>query len=323
METVACNLCGHESTHPVYRVKDTNYCQPGDFSLVACANCSLVYMNPRPTAHEIGTYYPAERYHPFRVIQQTQSIKPNTMQRKRADRITQILREMNACRILDVGCGSGQFLLAMQAQGCQVYGVEPNRQAAQFVKTMLNLPVITGDIFQVEQEHLFDAITFWDVLEHTHSPREVLLRAHHLLKPNGLLAINVPNWASWERRIFKENWIAIDAPRHLYHFSPNTLVKMLRSCGFEVIEMSSKTPVMNPASNLLSALGNLVRKAKKIKSNRSNPLQADNPQPSSTVKNRLIWATYIMLTIPNLLANVVKRGGSITVYARKRKYDPG
>lgn len=318
METPACNLCGHTSSRPVYQVEDTNYGQAGVFSLVACEKCGLVYLNPRPTAQEIGSYYPADQYHPFRALQKTQDVGPSAMQQKRADKILQLLGNSEKRPILDVGCGSGLFLLAMKQRGWQVFGVEPSAQASNFARITLNLPVVTGDIFAVQPGSTFDVITFWDVLEHTHRPREVLQQAHRLLNQNGLLAINVPNWASWERKIFKEKWIAIDAPRHLYHFSPNTLKKLLQSCGFTLIEMRSQTPVMNPASNLLRALGRLARSAKHRKNDEHNsPRRATALSPPATTKKWIIRATYIILTIPNLVANAVGRGGSITVYARK------
>ena len=318
METVVCNLCGHNSSHLVYQVKDTNYGQAGTFSLVTCERCGLVYLNPRPTTQEIGNYYPADQYHPFRALQKTQAIKPSDMQQKRADKISQLVNNHEKRPILDVGCGSGLFLLAMEQRGWQVFGVEPSDHASNFARTTLNLPVLTGDIFAAQPGTTFDVITFWDVLEHTHSPRAVLQEAHRLLNPNGLLAINVPNWASWERKIFRDKWIAIDAPRHLYHFSPSTLSQLLQSCGFSVMEMRSQTPVMNPASNLLRALGALARSAKHTKNKGQSTSQRATPTISpSPIKRWFIRATDIILSIPNLIANAVGQGGSITVYARK------
>jgi len=278
-------------------------------------------MNPRPTAAEIGAFYPTEQYHPFRVIKQTRATKPNRLHQTRAKKISQIQNNYAECRVLDVGCGTGLFLLAMKERGWHVYGVEPNEQASHFARNSLNLPVLTGDIFDIKKEASFAAITLWDVLEHTHSPRDVLLEANRLLAPNGIIAMNVPNWASWERQIFKEKWIALDAPRHLYHFSPNTLKKMLQGSGFDVIALASKTPVMSPASNLLRAFGSII-KSKKIRQDKKvkEQYQTQAVHPS-LFKKSLIRATYLALTIPNAMANALLRGGSFTIYARKRGYE--
>lgn len=320
METVDCNLCGHAVYTAVYRVKDTNYGQPGVFTLVRCNQCGLVFTNPRPTAQEIGAFYPAQQYHPFRALQNEGRTKPARRQQQRAGQIAQIVKDSKVQRVLDVGCGSGIFLLAMRERGWEVCGVEPSPEAAEFARTTLKLPVKTGDIFQIGPGLTFDVITFWDVLEHTHSPRDVLLHAHRLLGPKGLLAINVPNWASWERKLFKESWIAIDAPRHLYHFTPDTLNSMLQVCGFEVIEMGTNAPVMNPASNLLRALGSLARRSQQLENdNRGNKPGRNDEQATSALKRWLIRATYLTLTVPNSLVNAVGRGGSVTAYAWKRE----
>ncbi|HFQ92629.1 MAG TPA: class I SAM-dependent methyltransferase, partial [Anaerolineae bacterium] len=168
------------------------------------------------------------------------------------------------------------------------------------------------------------AITFWDVLEHTHSPQKVLRQANALLEDNGLLAINVPNWASWERRIFKERWIALDTPRHLYHFSPNILRAYLRICGFEVISLRTKAPVMSPASNVLRAIGDTALRGGQAKSQISgkNGGETAVTPPPSLIKQTLIRLTYAALTLPNILANVANRGGSIIVFARKTEIVP-
>ena len=320
METIPCNLCHHESARLVYEVEDTNYGQPGVFSIVECSHCGLVYLNPRPKASEIGAFYLADQYHPFRAIQQTHNIRPNKMQRQRAAKIAAMFGHGTGGTVLDVGCGNGLFLLAMQAHGWQVQGVEPNETAVAFANERLNLPVTVGDIFQISLLESFDLITFWDVLEHTHSPKDVLLQANLLLKPDGVLAINVPNWASWERELFKEQWIALDAPRHLYHFSPETLTTMLNGCGFDLAELRCAAPVMNPASNLLRFLGNARRRARPTGNGplpgRAAPGGSESP---SAVKRWLIRATYLALTWPNFMANVMRRGGSFTVFARKRK----
>ena len=319
METISCNFCDCEEYHLIYKVSDTNYGMPGTFNLVQCAQCALVYMNPRPTVDEIGSYYPSESYHPFRAVQESQNRRPNPIQIQRATRIVQMQNDNNA-KILDVGCGSGLFMLAMQEQGWSVYGVDPDETASNFAKDSLGLDIIRGDIFDVPQDNLFTALTFWDVLEHTHSPKKVLQRAHKLLKNDGVLAINVPNWASWERQFFKSKWIALDTPRHLYHFSPAILQSMLKKCGFDVISLQTKAHVMSPASNVLRTIGDAAFRGGKAKSSTTNKSGIDTAvtPPPSSAKKALIRMTYLGMTIPNFFANSLGRGGTITVYARKK-----
>src|SRR5262249_43616644 len=83
------------------------------------------------------------------------------------------------------------------------------------------------------------AITFWDVLEHVHSPSAELARTASLLRPGGLVAINVPNWHSLERRLFGPNWLGLDPPRHLYVFTRPTLTALLERAGCRALAGAS------------------------------------------------------------------------------------
>ena len=322
METVHCDFCHCNESQLIYQVSDTNYGTPGTFNLVRCNKCSLVYMNPRPTEDEIGNYYPSTTYHPFRAVQEKEDRESNPVYVQRATKI-RFLHDSQTGDLLDVGCGSGLFMLAMKEQEWAVYGVEPNETASNFARDTLGLDIITGDIFDVPQDNTYAAISFWDVLEHTHSPQKVLKRANALLEANGLLAINVPNWASWERKFFKSKWIALDAPRHLYHFSPATLQNMLEKCGFEVVSLQTKALVMSPASNILRAFGDTAFRGGQTKSSITSEAEANtavSPPASipSFVKKIVIRMTYWGMTIPNFIANSFGYGGTLTIYARKK-----
>jgi hypothetical protein len=75
-------------------------------------------------------------------------------------------------------------------------------------------------------------VTFWDVLEHTFSPAAELRRTADLLRAGGLVAINIPNWRSLDRRLFGSFWIGFDPPRHLYVFTPESLTALVEKSGF-------------------------------------------------------------------------------------------
>lgn len=314
MEQVVCDLCGRDNACLVYTVPDTNYGCPGMFTLVQCQGCGLVYQNPRPTAATIGAYYPAAQYHPFRAVWEGGTAVPAPLHFQRAQSLT---TKLGVGKVLDVGCGSGLFLLAMQQQGWEVAGVEPNETAAQFGQKNLQLHVQTGDVFVLEPSAAFDLITFWDVLEHTHSPKAVLQYAYQLLKPGGFLALNVPNWGSLERQFFRERWIAIDAPRHLYHFTTQTVVELLEACGFGPEVVKASAPPLSLSSNVLRWLGDtILRKgqAKAIAEKRPENLPSASPSPNH---QRLIALTHQMMRLPNAAANFVNRGAGITVIAQK------
>jgi len=137
-------------------------------------------------------------------------------------------------RLLDVGCGTGKDLLRLQASGWAVTGVEISPYAASLARARLGCEVMVGHFDEVALEgRSFDVVRLSHVLEHLPSPRKSLEKVHRLLRPGGLLWLEVPNAASAERRWFGRQWYQWDLPRHLYHFTPATLVRLLREIGFQ------------------------------------------------------------------------------------------
>ncbi len=83
----------------------------------------------------------------------------------------------------------------------------------------------------------FDAVTMWNALEHVHQPRETVQAANRALRPGGILVVGVPNIASWAFEQFRERWYPLKVPRHLTHFTPNTLRETLNAEGFQVLSV--------------------------------------------------------------------------------------
>jgi len=136
-------------------------------------------------------------------------------------------------QLLDVGCGTGKDLLRLQEAGWKVTGVEISPYAAALARARLGCEVVTGHFDEAPLEgRRFDVVRVSHVLEHLPSPRKSLEKMHRLLGSGGLLWIEVPNAASVERRLFRGHWFQWDLPRHLYHFTPTTLVRLLRDTGF-------------------------------------------------------------------------------------------
>jgi SAM-dependent methyltransferase len=132
-------------------------------------------------------------------------------------------------RLLDIGCGDGTFLVAARADGWQVAGTEMNpsiaRAAGLSVWTVLE---------EAEALAPYACITLWHSLEHLRSPREMIERATRLLEPDGTMLVAVPNAAGLQASIFGAKWFHLDVPRHLFHFGPRSLAKILESSGLVV-----------------------------------------------------------------------------------------
>lgn len=239
VEEVACDLCGATASTSLYTLSDIIHQLPGEFTLRRCTECGLMYLSPRPTLRSIGNYYPPD-YTPYRPpIEEERFALMRYMRRRKLIKRRVLMEKYGSLkqgRVLDVGCATGLFLHEMQLAGWEATGVEPIQSAAELARTRFGLHVFQGRLGDAPFEpQSFDAITFWDVLEHTFSPRAELAHAARLLKPGGLIAINVPNWDSFDRRPFGANWQGFDPPRHLYVFSRQTLTEFLSQTGFQVV----------------------------------------------------------------------------------------
>jgi 2-polyprenyl-3-methyl-5-hydroxy-6-metoxy-1,4-benzoquinol methylase len=143
-------------------------------------------------------------------------------------------------KLLDVGCGSGKYLARMKSLGWDVLGIDYSERAAQTAQSAYGVDVRVGTVPNKELPvAAFDLVTAWQVLEHLQRPRQALAGIRSLLKPDGVFILSVPNQAGWAARYFGPDWIGLDVPRHLSHFTPASLLAMLRSEGFHVQHLST------------------------------------------------------------------------------------
>jgi len=139
-------------------------------------------------------------------------------------------------RLIDVGCGSGEFLATMDQLGWDVCGVDIDEAALRQARRK-GLPVSLGTL--EEQNYpgaAFDAVTMSHVIEHLSSPAETLREALRILKPGGSLVVLTPNSESLGHRLFGSSWLHLDPPRHLYMFNSRTLFTLVSSVGFSNVE---------------------------------------------------------------------------------------
>lgn len=211
------------------------------FSIVKCRNCELLFTNPRPDRTEISRYYESNDY-----ISHSNSNKGLTNKiyrsvrkysiQKKIKLLERYLGEKNKS-ILDIGCGTGEFLGACKQAGWQSIGIEPNEGARNkaiqnfslnvYPETYLNDLKNTGNP---------SIITMWHVLEHVHDLRVRMEQVSSILQKGGILIIAVPNPESWDANHYQDAWAAYDVPRHLYHFTPSVLRKFVSTFQFTYLE---------------------------------------------------------------------------------------
>ena len=261
---VGCDLCQSRDSVFVFEAKDRLYGCEGSFTYVKCRECGLVYMNPRICGEDIGSFYP-EDYAPHRSKEKRSDKCPNSLSgrwknarpvksvknfRKRFLGVPATLacvrRKLGSeSRVLDVGCGGGQFLDRIRSEtGCHVDGVDISEAAVAVAHQQYGIDIFNGPLTDAPfPADSFDVITAWSYLEHVLNPSEVLQKMRSLLKPDGQCVIAVPNIDSFNARIFKDKWYHLDCPRHLQLYSPETVRKLLDKAGLVVTRIVyGKTP---------------------------------------------------------------------------------
>ncbi len=208
-----------------------------DFELVHNLELDMLETNPQPSAEKLPDYYKSDDY-----ISHTDNkrnwfekayhfIKQIALKRK-LKLINQFASKEKT--LLDVGCGTGDFLKISKDAGWKVSGVEPNFEARTIANTKTNDSVFDREALSGLNKEHFDVISLWHVLEHLPNLEEDLALFHSLLKPNGRLIIAVPNFKSYDARHYKTNWAAFDVPRHLWHFSQTAISALAKKQNMEV-----------------------------------------------------------------------------------------
>jgi len=244
LEEVACPLCGHAKASLTLEARDLLYNTAGTYRLVRCDDCGLKYVNPRPSMSALGKHYPDD-YHCYRSVEDAPIwLQPTARMEVRAqaaNRLKSIERVIGTLRkdleILDVGCGRNALLeLIQRTRGARGLGVEMKAETAQYVRDVLNMPVVHGTLLDAQLESArFDLLVMLEYLEHEPDPLRILTEARRVLKPGGHIAIEIPDPEGAPARLFKNRWANLDLPRHLVFFDRKTLRRALQDTGFEVV----------------------------------------------------------------------------------------
>ena len=297
-----CNVCGGSLTPRFRSVRDpiTNE----SFAILSCTQCGLGHTIPQPS--DLSTYYGQQYYG------QRHSITTEFCTKRSLRSIGGTSHHPNKRRLLDVGCGDGSFLIAARKAGWRVMGTELNPYPARAfgldVRHALN---------EIDPTEDFDCITMWHTLEHMRDIKSTLLLIERLLAPNGRLIIAVPNSASLQAQLFRNRWLHLDVPRHLYHFDPASLRFSLEDAGFSVYRFGQNEIEYNLIGWSQSAMNYLMF----------------NPNMfldflTGKGKDHSIWAKASCLILGSILTltfiaalpfeALLGRGGTFVTFARKK-----
>jgi SAM-dependent methyltransferase len=309
LESVDCPLCGPAEDTVVFEGSDRLHDLPGRFTIVRCLGCGLMRTNPRPTPETIGYYYPPE-YGPHLYTRVAPAPHDGGRRRWRQsvrrllDSQSLALPRIEPGRLLEVGCASGSFLAAMRERGWKAEGIEFSPVASAAAREA-GFDVHTGAVESAPlPDERFDLIAGWMVLEHLHDPLAALAKLRRAIRPDGWLALSVPNAASVDFRLFKDAGYAVQLPAHLFHFTPASLALVLERGGWKVDRLRHQRSL----ANLAGSAGN--RLCERFPSSRAGAFLRSFPERGGRAADLLFPLAWLL--------GAMGQSGRMTVWARPR-----
>lgn len=225
---------------PTYLTTNDYSVSAEEFRLVHNKELDMLETFPQPKLENLSNYYKSEDY-----------ISHTDTKRNLLEKVYHLVRKISLKRklklinsfqpetktLLDIGCGTGDFLETAQKDNWQITGIEPNEKAREIANAKTNNAVFEIQYLEKLEANSFDVITLWHVLEHLPNLEMHIALFKHVLKPNGRLVIAVPNFKSYDAEHYKNFWAAYDVPRHLWHFSKTSISELFKRAHLKLIEI--------------------------------------------------------------------------------------
>jgi 2-polyprenyl-3-methyl-5-hydroxy-6-metoxy-1,4-benzoquinol methylase len=204
-----------------------------DFSYYQCIGCGLVFLTPLPD--DLERFYEGG----YQKIPKTLN-ELRAMAVKENYRLLPIMDKVGG-DLLEIGPWIGIFSINAKDAGFRVDAIEMSAAASEFLRNVVGIPVVHSNdpVKSLNAPKLYDVIALWHSLEHLHRPWEVLEAASKRLKPGGILLIAIPNIAGTQAKLLGKRWLHLDAPRHLYFWSPQALAKLVSRYGLQTVKLDT------------------------------------------------------------------------------------
>lgn len=202
-----------------------------------CNSCGFCFTNPRPTIDHISPYYESDAYVSHSKTSSGLINRLFHLSRKYtiSYKARIVKKYTSGNHILDYGCGTGDFLNAMNRAGWNCTGIEPNETARRQAATNKGIIISNESGIENIARGSLNAISLWHVLEHIYPLSERIHIFHEKLHDDGTLFAAVPNMNSFDAKHYGQYWAAWDVPRHIYHFSPESIKTLMKYHGFDLI----------------------------------------------------------------------------------------
>ncbi|WP_417367598.1 class I SAM-dependent methyltransferase [Flavobacterium beibuense] len=208
-----------------------------EFQLLLDADLGLLKTHPQPAPENLGSYYESDDYisHTDGKRSLFEKLYHVVKQKALRDKLSIIKKHHpEKGKLLDIGAGTGDFLVTAKNDGWDSFGIEPSEKAKKIaVSKGISFK---NDIKELENSS-FDVVTMWHVLEHVPDIQQHIAELKRILKPNGLIIIAVPNYNSYDAKHYGKFWAAYDVPRHLWHFSKISIKQLFSKQGMDLINI--------------------------------------------------------------------------------------
>lgn len=301
-----CKLCGTPHMQVMYpSAKD--YITGESFAVWRCTACGVCATEIH--TDDLSPYYPTKyrRYTPFILT----ILK--TLYRLRVARWSSQFSQPGYA--YEMGCADGFMLDALRQKGWKVLGSERNDDMLVIAREN-GIPVFAGEPESLPQEPTFDLIILFQVLEHLPEPAKTLKTLSALLKPGGRLVIGVPNHASWQAAVGREQWFHLDVPRHLFHYTPDALRQAMGRVGLTVVDVNHTSFEHDPFGWVQTILNRLDTRQNRLT---RLLMRMDKPDPVNLL-HLLLGCIIGLISIPiSILSWVFVKGALMQVSAQKPK----
>lgn len=313
ISTSPCIACHGSEAHRLYSIDGVQE------ELVKCEGCGLGSLHPMPDSARIQSFYPAEYYG-----EPTAKFEPLVEAGVRFGarmRVRSLIGDLpTGSKVLDVGCGRGVMLRALLDLGHEAHGVEIAPEAASGADPRAQIRIAPELSEAGYDDNTFDAVILWHVLEHLPQPDKTLNEISRILRPGGRLVLAVPNFASWQSRYSAQDWFHLDLPRHLYHFTPDTIQRLLACSGFQCDSVRHLAMLQNSFGWLQSLLNRTTDTPRNslyslLHRGGEHPVLHDLPRLQRLTLKLGYWAGLPVAALITLLEAMAGSGGTIAVTA--------
>ena len=285
--------------------KDLLHGVAGEWNLLECRSCGLVYTTPFLDLNRLLDYYPTN-YNPYNPAK---SLRANFLGNTIRGGLMLPYRlffgnpdwaeaPFGEKRLIDIGCGGGGFLAEATRQGWQCCGVDLSPVAVAAARARVPTARIENcELAALDAAEKFDFINMSHVLEHLPHPKEALRGCFERLRPSGKLRVVVPNFGGLESRVFGRAWIGLDVPRHLVHFRKEVISEHLREAGFTRIEIRPAMYASSISESVILGMPTLLR--------------------TRIAHTRMAHWLYLLAIFPAALSYVIGNAGAIEVKATR------